>query len=406
MPTPRTHAPLTRMPGWLILLGGLIAVGPLSIDMYLPGFPAMAAEFAGQPGKVEYTLASFFVGMAIGQLIYGPLSDRFGRKPPLYLGFALFTLASLAGALAGDLLSLAAWRLVQALGGSAGIVITRAVVRDRCDVRDSARAFSMLMLVMGVAPILAPLAGGWVVEHQGWRAIFWWLAGFGALCLVALHFNLAESHDTRHAEPLNWRKVGADYGMLLREPAFMGYSLSSGLSMAGFFAYLAGSPHVLIVLYGIPAKHYGLVFGANALGFILASQLNARLMSRMPPTRVLRRGLRSMLLACLLLAGAALVWPLPSLWLVLPLLAVVIACLGFILPNANAAALATHGQLAGTASALIGSLQFALATLAGIAMGLTQSPRLLPMACLMALCTVAGWAVHKRLIHRAHPSAI
>jgi DHA1 family bicyclomycin/chloramphenicol resistance-like MFS transporter len=386
------------MPGWLILLGGLIAVGPLSIDMYLPGFPAMAAEFAGQAGRPEYTLASFFVGMALGQLIYGPISDRFGRKPPLYAGFLLYTLASLACALSDSLSSLTAWRLVEALGGCTGVVITRAVVRDRCDVRDSARAFSMLMLVMGIAPILAPLIGGWVVTHWGWRAIFWLLAGFGALCLIALHYALEESHDTRHALPLNWRQVGSDYRMLLREPAFMGYSLSSGLAMAGFFTYLAGSPHVLIELYAIPAKHYGWVFGANALGFILASQMNARLMNRMAPTRVLRRGLRTISLSAVLLAGLALATPLPSLWLVLPLLAVVIASLGFILPNANAAALATHGQLAGTASALIGALQFALATLAGVAMGASQSPRLLPMAALMALCTLAGWLVHRGLV--------
>jgi DHA1 family bicyclomycin/chloramphenicol resistance-like MFS transporter len=388
------------MPGWLILLGGLIAVGPLSIDMYLPGFPAMAAEFAHQPGRPEYTLAAFFVGMALGQLVYGPISDRFGRKPPLYLGLLLYTLASLGGALAGDLISLAAWRFIQALGGCAGIVVTRAVVRDRCDVRDSARAFSMLMLVMGVAPILAPLAGGWVVAHLGWRWIFWLLAGFGALCLVAMHFGLEESHDTRHAAPLDWQHSLGDYLSLLREPAFMGYSLSSGLAMAGFFTYLAGSPHILIGLYGIPAERYGIVFGSNAFGFILASQLNAHLMRRMEPTGVLRRGLRTITLASVSLAVLAAFVPLPPLWLVLPLLLVIIASLGFILPNANAAALATHGQLAGTASALIGSLQFGLATLSGMAVGACQSQRLAPMAILMAICILAAWAVHKWLAGR------
>ena len=393
-PTPR----LTNLPGWLTLLGGLIAIGPLSIDMYLPAFPAMASEFAHQPGRPEYTLASYFVGMAIGQLVYGPISDRFGRKPPLYVGLLLYSLASLGGALAGDLISLATWRFIQALGGCAGIVITRAVVRDRCDVRDSARAFSMLMLVMGIAPILAPLAGGWVVAHLGWRAIFWLLAGFGVICLLAMHFGLAESHDTRHAQPLNWLRSFRDYLGLLREPAFMGYSLSSGLAMAGFFTYLAGSPHVLIDLYGIPAKHYCLVFGGNAFGFIAASQHNARLMKTMQPTRVLRRGMRAITLAALALAALTAFMPLPPLWLALPLLLVIISSLGFILPNANAAALATHGQRAGTASALIGALQFGLATLAGMAMGVSQSPRLAPMATIMALCILSGWLVHRWLL--------
>jgi MFS transporter, DHA1 family, multidrug resistance protein len=372
--------------------------------MYLPGFPVMAAEFAHLPGRPEYTLASFFVGMAIGQLLYGPLSDRFGRKPPLYVGLSVFCVASVGAALAGNLIDLAAWRFVEALGGCAGMVITRAVVRDRCDVRDSARAFSLLMLVMGAAPIFAPLLGGWVVTQLGWRWIFWLLAGFSALCLLVMHYLLEESHDTRHVPLLDWRRSAGDYLGLLKEPAFMGYALSSGLAMAGFFTYLAGSPHVLIGLYGIPAERYGLVFGGNALGFIVASQLNARLMRTMQPTRVLRRGLRSIALAAMALAVFAMSMTLPPLWLILPLLLVVISSLGFILPNANAAALATHGQLAGTASALIGSLQFGLATLAGVAMGLSQGASLLPMAGIMAVCASTGWGVHRWLIGR-HASA-
>jgi DHA1 family bicyclomycin/chloramphenicol resistance-like MFS transporter len=397
-PQPTAKSRLANLPGWLILLGGLIAIGPLSIDMYLPAFPALAAEFAHQPWRPEYTLSSYFIGMAIGQLVYGPISDRFGRKPPLYAGLLLYTLASLAGALAGDLISLAAWRFIQALGGCAGIVITRAVVRDRCDVRDSARAFSMLMLVMGIAPILAPLAGGWVVAHLGWRAIFWLLAGFGAICLLAMHVGLTESHDTRHAQPLNWQRSYHDYLGLLREPAFMGYSLSSGLAMAGFFTYLAGSPHVLIELYGIPAQDYGLVFGGNAFGFVFASQLNARLMKTMQPTYVLRRAMRTMTLAALVLLALSTSMSLPPLWLVLPLLLVIISSLGFIMPNANAAALAIHGQLAGTASALIGSLQFGLATVAGMAMGASHSLRLAPMVTIMAVCILSAWLVHRQLL--------
>jgi DHA1 family bicyclomycin/chloramphenicol resistance-like MFS transporter len=386
------------LPPWLILLGVLIAIGPLSIDMYLPGFPAMAAEFAGSPGRPEYTLASFFVGMAFGQLIYGPLSDRYGRKPPLYVGLAIYTLASIGGALSVDLGHLTVWRLAQGLGGCAGMVITRAVVRDRCGLRDSARAFSMLMLVMGLAPILAPLVGGWVVEHLGWRAIFWILAGFGAACLVAMRLGMRESHDTRHAAPLSWRRIGDDFRGLLGERAFMGYALSSGLAMAGFFAYIAGSPHVFIELYHLSAQHYGWMFGFNALGFILASQANARLVKTMAPTRVLRLSMHALALTALWLIGLPLFGETSLAAMIVPL-SIAIASLGFIVPNASAAALATHGQRAGTASALMGALQFGLATVAGTAMGLSNGASPAPLATIMAICALAAWASHHWLIH-------
>jgi len=385
------------LPPWLILLGVLIAIGPLSIDMYLPGFPAMAAEFAGQAGRPEYTLAGFFVGMAFGQLLYGPLSDRYGRKPPLYVGLALYTLASIGGALTGSLDHLTAWRLVQGLGGCAGMVITRAVVRDRCGLRDSARAFSMLMLVMGVAPILAPMLGGWIVTGFGWRAIFWLLAGFGACCLIAMRLGLDESHDTRHEPTLSWRRIGNDFLGLLGERAFMAYSLSSGLAMAGFFAYIAGSPHVFIELYHLSASQYGWLFGLNALAFILASQANARLVRTMAPTRVLRRALRLLAATAVWLIALPVLGEPALIALLLPL-AIAIASLGFIIPNATASALATHGQRAGTASALMGALQFGLATVAGTIMGLSHGASAAPLAWIMATCALAAWASHRALI--------
>ncbi|TCJ16373.1 Bcr/CflA family multidrug efflux MFS transporter [Parasulfuritortus cantonensis] len=385
------------LPAWLVLLGALTAIGPLSIDMYLPGFPAMTADFAGQAGRPEYTLAGYFVGTAFGQLIYGPLSDRYGRKPPLYAGLALYTLASLAGALATGLGELTFWRLTQGLGGCAGMVVTRAVIRDRCGVRDSARAMSLLMLVMGVAPIVAPMLGGWVVASLGWRAIFCLLTGFGLACLLAIRLGLAESHDTRHAPPLGWRRLGEDFGALLGERAFMGYSLASGFAMAGFFAYISGSPHVFMELYHLSTEQYGWLFASNAVGFILASQINARLIRRLEPTRVLRRAQT----ALALLAGWLALLPLagqPGLVAFAAPLTLAIASLGFIVPNATAAALATHGQRAGTASALMGALQFGLATLAGSLTGLAQGAEVAPLAWIIAACALAAWLTHHALI--------
>ncbi len=379
---------------WLLLLGSLIAIGPLSIDMYLPAFPVMAADLGAEPGTVELTLASFFVGLALGQLFYGPFSDRFGRRPPLLVGLAVFTLASLGCALAGNVETLAAWRFLAALGGCAGMVITRAVVRDRCTAREAARAFSMLILVMGLAPILAPLLGGWVVTHLGWRAIFHLLAGFGALAFLAVWLGLPETHDTRHEPPLRLGPVLADYASLLASPSFLGYTLVGGLAFAGMFAYIAGSPFVLIQLHGLPTDAFGWVFGANALGFVLLSQINARLLKTRPLTAILARGVALPALAGLGLALCALAG-----WLPLPLVLagffLYVASLGFIGPNAAAAALATHGQMAGKASALMGSLQFALATLTGSLVGFWHDGSGLPLMVIMALGGGGAWLAHR-----------
>lgn len=382
---------------WLFLLGALIAVGPLSIDMYLPGFPLIERDLGAPAGAAEFTLASFFVGLALGQLAYGPLSDRFGRKRPLLAGFALYFLASVGCALAGSIPALAAWRFLQALGGCAGMVITRAVVRDRCAAREAARAFSMLMLVMGLAPILAPTLGGLLVAALGWRALFVLLAGFSLLCLAAVYLGLDETHDTRHAPPLRLAGVWRDYRNLLVNRAFMGYTLAGGLAMSGMFAYIVGSPFVLMELYSVPAQHYGWIFGANAFGLILASQFNARHLKTRPPTLLLRRALWAPALAGAGLAALSLTG-----WLSLPLAMtgffVFVAALGYINPNSSAAALATHGQQAGTASALMGALQFGLATLAGALVGLLHDGSARPLACIMALCGVAAWLVHRKLV--------
>jgi DHA1 family bicyclomycin/chloramphenicol resistance-like MFS transporter len=399
--TPRAAVPRDgeRLSGWLAILGALTALAPLSIDMYLPGFPSMEADLGAPAGSAELTLAGYFIGMSLGQLFWGPLSDRFGRKPPLYAALVLYIGAALACAQAVDVAGLTAWRVLQALGGSAGMVIARAVIRDRCATRAAARAFSLLILVMGLAPILAPLLGGWVLHAWGWRAIFLVMAGFAGACLVAVHFGLAESHDTTHEAPLRLGQIVGNYAGLCASRAFLGYTLSSGLAMAGMFAYIAGSPFVLIQLGGIPAQHFGWAFGGNALGYIVASQINVRLLCARMPSDILRRALWLPALAslCLLLmqlSGAS------SLPLMLLALFVYVASLGFVAPNACACALATHGQQAGTASALMGALQFGLATLAGIAISRLHDGSALPLAGVLALCGLGALALHRGLVRR------
>jgi len=390
------------IPGWLILLGALTALGPMSIDMYLPALPAIEQDLAAPAGAVGLTLAAFFIGMALGQLFYGPISDRFGRKPPLYFGLALYILASLACATANTITELIALRFLQALGGCAGPVLARAIVRDRCSARESARAFSMLTLVMGLAPILAPVLGGWLLMVMGWRWLFAALLAFGATCLLCLHGWLTETHPPRPQEPLALGSVLRGYGRLAINPTFLGYTLSGGLVMAGMFAYITGSPYVFIELQQLSPQQYSMVFGANALTFIVASQINAQMLKRFDLTMILRRALWVPPLACaallLLSLSAGASW-----WMLWICIMLYMLALGFISPNSVAAALATHGQQAGMASALMGSLQFALATLAGAAVGLWHDGSSLPMAAVMTICGVGAWLAHRLLVHVAAP---
>lgn len=377
------------LPGWIILMGALTAIGPLSIDMYLPAFPAIATEFTAT-GRIELTLASFFTGLALGQLFYGPISDRFGRKPPLYFGLTLFVIASVGAALSTDIQALIGWRFMQGLGGCAGMVISRAVVRDRCTPPEAARAFSLLMLVMGLAPILAPLLGGIIVITTGWRAIFILLALFASGCLLAIWQRLNESHETQPTHPLQLGKVLQDYAHLFRDRTFMSYTLTSSLAFTGMFAYIAGSPYVLMQLHHIQPQYYGWVFGSNAVGLITASQLNARLLRRHDMSVLLRWGVTAAAITGVFLAGMAALDTLP-LPLLLAGLFVFISSLGFISPNASAAALAHQGRKAGTASALMGALQFVLATLAGTLMSLWHDGSALPLAAVMGICGAGAW---------------
>ena len=380
-----TH-PRTAVPAGLILvLGALTAIGPLSIDMYLPSLPSLAAGFGRDIGRAELTLSGFFAGLAIGQAFYGPLADRFGRKPPLYLGLVLFLVASIGCALAPSLEALIGLRFVQGLGGCAGMVIARAVVRDRFEHAEAARVFSLLMLVMGLAPILAPLIGGYLLVIASWQAIFALLAGFAVLLLAAVGFGLPE---TRPAQgELHLGTVLATYAGLLRDREFVGYALSGGFAQAGMFAYIAGSPFVFIELFHVPKEHYGWLFGANALGLIIGSQLNARLLHRLGPETVLGRSTLVIAGFGVLLLSAVLTGAGGFPGLLIPLFGY-IASLGFVGPNAAACALHRHGERAGSASAVMGCLQFLAAALAGSLVGQWHDGTALPMAGVIAGCGV------------------
>lgn len=388
----------------LLILGALSAFGPLAIDFYLPAFPAMAQAFVTDEKHVQTTLAAYFLGLSIGQLAYGPIADRFGRRLPLLFGVGLFTLASLACAFAPSLDALIVARFVQALGGCAGMVLSRAIVSDKCDAVGSAKVFSQLMLVMGLAPILAPMLGGVLVNVGGWQSIFIVLGLFSALCLVAVGLGLPESlpaHQPR--QPLS----GAlrSYGRLLGDRVFLGHALTGGIAMAGMFAYIAGSPFVFIKLYGVPAEHYGWLFGANAAGFILMAQINARMLAKRGPAWLLVRAVWLYLAAGLALMAVASMRP-AQLWPLLVPLFVCIASLGCIIPNASACAMSGQGARAGSASALLGCLQFSVAAGAAALVGVLHDGSALPMTQVIGLCgaLVVGVALLTRRLQLSRPA--
>jgi len=367
----------------------MIGLGPLSIDMYLPSFPTIEREFGAVSGSLQLTLATYFVGLAAGQAFYGPISDRFGRKPPLYFGLLLFVLAAIGCAASSTVTQLATFRLLQGLGGCAAMVVTMAIIRDCATGAAAARLFSRLILVMGIAPIIAPLAGGWLLTQFGWRAIFILLASAGTLALVGVHFLLKETRDPAHVVPLSVPSVLRSYGQLLTDRSFVGYALVGATALTGMFAYIAGSPFVLIEIYGVEAQNFGWFFGANAAGFILGSQINGRLVGRFGATRVLHRSVVIPAVAGLGLAGLALAGWLPLYVLSIGFFAYV-GSLGYINPNSMALALASQGHRAGTASALSGSAQFVFATIVGVIMSAWHDGTAWPLACVMAVCGVSA----------------
>lgn len=370
-----------------LLLGGLAALGPLSIDMYLPALPDIADSFAVDTAAVQLSLASFFVGFAVAQLIAGPLVDRHGRRRPLMLALGLYVLASLGCAAAPSNDLLIASRLLQGLAGSMAVVVPRAVVRDLHSGAAAVHMLSRLMLVMGVAPIVAPALGSWVLGAFGWRAIFVFLAGFGALTLFACLRLLPETGRPRDPSVT----LGTQLRVLLREPDFRAYTLCGGFSSAGMFAYIAGSAFVFIEVHHVDPEHYGYFFGANAFGLIAASQLNRLLVGRFTTEQVLAAA--TALAALAALAVLAVAWTgAGGLWGIAVALFVFLSSLGILGPNSTALALERHGARAGLASAVLGASQFMIAAAAAAAVSLLHDHRTgVPMALVVATAACLSW---------------
>lgn len=379
----------------ILVLGSLTAFGPLSIDMYLPALPNIADSYKTSLSSVQLSLASFFVGLSIGQILMGPITDRFGRKPPLIAGLIIYGLASAACARSFDVDQLILFRFFQALGACGGMVISRAVVCDLFNQQESARVFSLLILVMGVAPILAPILGGLVTEAWNWRAIFWLLAGLSTLSLVAVSMLLPETHTPN--PNVQFKSVFKTYFSIARDRQFLGYALAGGAAQAGMFAYITGSPFVFIEYYGIPSHLYGWAFGANALGLIFLSQVNGRLLKAQSFDRILNRVF--ILLAVFSTAVTIVGWMDLGYWsLAIPLFGY-IAFLGMTFPNSTAGALAEHRAHAGSASALLGTFQFIIAALSSTAVSHFHNGTDKPMTTLIGFCGVTALLIYYALIY-------
>ncbi len=371
----------------VLILGLLGAFAPLATDMYLPSFHLMAEHFGVAEGSIEATLSVFFLGLAVGQAIYGPLIDRYGRRGPLLAGIGVYILATVFCLLTADIGSFSAFRFLQAIGGCAGMVIGRAIVSDLFDTRESARALSLLMIVGTMGPILAPILGGIIVTYAAWQAIFVVMLAFGFLCIGLVWFFIPETL------PPDKRRIGSPLGFLrtwaglMTHPGFIVPAVVGGLAQACMFAFITGSPFVFINLHGASAQAYGFLFALIACALIVSAQLNRMALRRSTPEFLLGAAL-----ATNAIAGIATVAVVPanSLVALLVPLWVAIGTLGFIGANAAATAMAASASHFGSASSLIGVLQFGCAFVVSGLVAATQNGTAYPMTVAIAVCGISA----------------
>ena len=388
----------------ILILGLLSAIGPFSIDMYLPGFPAIAKDLHTSVGHVSLSLSSFFIGISAGQFLYGPLLDRFGRKRPLYIGLSAYVLASVGCALSASADTLIALRFLQALGSCAGMVASRAMVRDLFAVKDNAKVFSLLMLVVGVSPIIAPTLGGYITAAFGWKYIFILLSLIVAAILAAVHFTLAETRPPDESLSLKPVPIVKNFLAVLKEPQFYTYAFTGAVASAGLYAYIAGSPYVFMELFHVSEKQYGWIFALIAMGLIGASQLNSVLLKNYTSEQLIKVALTCQSIIGISMAVITFLgWN--DVFITIFFIFIFLCTQGFVFPNASALSLASFGHNAGSASALMGAIQMSIGAGTSALVSVLQNHTALPMTAVMACCAVAALTVfslgRKVIIQRA-----
>ncbi|HWJ90792.1 MAG TPA: multidrug effflux MFS transporter [Flavisolibacter sp.] len=367
----------------ILILGMLTAIGPFSIDMYLPAFPDIAKGLHTDVSRVALSLSSFFIGISAGQLLYGPLLERFGRKKPLYGGLSLYLLASIGCALAGSVNTLILFRLLQALGGCAGMVAARAIVRDLFEAHETAKIFSTLMLVVAVSPIIAPTLGGYMTALFGWRSVFFALIVVNLITIAGVYFFLPESKKPDPGFSLRPLAIVANFTGVIRHPQFFTYALTGAVSYAGLYAYVSGSPHVFMELFNVNEKQFGWIFAFIAIGIIGSSQLNNIALKRSSSEKIIGVALTIQTIIGLTFAILSFVeWN--ELYSTILLIFLLLGCQGFIFPNSSALSLASFAHNAGSASALMGAIQMGIGAGASALVSLLQNGTALPMAGVMA----------------------
>ncbi len=373
-----------------LILGLLSAIGPFAIDMYLPALPSIGHDLNAPDNLVQMSLLAFFIPFAIFQLLYGPIADMYGRKLPLYIGIGLFAVASVGCALANDIDTLIAFRFLQGIGGAAGMVVPRAIVRDMHTGVQAARLMSLLMLVFSISPILAPLTGSAVIAFYGWRGVFWAVTIAAFIGLILLSTQLKETRSKEDRAGSSFRSAMAAYRYLLADRNFMTLSFIGSFGISSFLVYLANSPFVLINHYGLTPTQYSFAFSVNAVSFFAVSQMTGRLGQRFGLVRVMRVAVTGFAASMVALV-AAMGLGFEQLPVLVCLLFVGFGFLGLVIPTTAVLALEEHGAIAGTASALMGTLQFVTGAVAMVLASLVANGTAVPMSAAIAGCAVIAF---------------
>lgn len=376
----------------ILILGWLTALGPFSIDMYLPGFAGIAKDLNTSVANVSMTLSSYFIGISAGQLLYGPLLDRFGRKRPLFIGLIVYILASLGCVFVTDIDTFIGLRFVQAVGSCAATVASVSMVRDLFPVKDIPKVFSMLMLVVGLSPMLAPTIGGYITADYGWHTVFFILMCMGIVILIASQIVLPNTYLPDTSISLKPRPIITNFIKIIKEPQFYTYAFAGAIAFSGLFTYVAASPIVFMDIFKVDAKTYGWIFAFMSLSFISASQVNSLLLRKFKSEQMIFGALISQTFVVILFLILS-INDLLDLYGTIIMLFLFLACLGISNPNTAGLTLAPFARNAGSASALMGAIQLGLGAFVSFAVGIFVDNSVVPMVIIMTITTILAMII-------------